>query len=209
MKSKYVTAVSVVMVSLLGGLSACGSDSDGTSNPNIFIGLQREDPLRVGDVSLPDQTTGASGRFTTKAAPGELLMVYFGYTNCPDLCPTTLADLKMAKKRIGKAADVVDLAFVTVDPERDTAEKLNTYLSSFTDRFHVLRTTDFDELQQAEDKFLAVSRVIKNDDGSVDVEHTASAYMVDANGTVVVEWPFGIGSDGMEHDLRILLKGLS
>ena len=190
------------------GLSACGSDSDGTVDANTLIGLQREDSLQVGDVSLPDETTGATGTFTTKAADGELLMVYFGYLNCPDLCPTTLADLKMAKKRIGTAADVVDIAFITVDPERDTGDKMNKYLSSFSGRFHALRTTDMNELKAAEDKFLAVSRVIKNDDGSIDVEHTASAYIVDSNGVVIDEWPFGIGSDGMEHDLRILLKDL-
>jgi len=193
---------------LLVGVTSCGSDSSGTPDASTYVGLQRDEPLQVGDASIPEETAGTEGRFTFKAPAGELLMVYFGYTGCPDLCPTTLADFKMAKKRIGADADVVDLAFVTVDPERDTGDLLNNYLSSFVDEFHVLRTEDFDELKKVEDKFLAVSRVIKNDDGSIDVEHTASAYVVDDQGTVVLEWPFGIGSDGMEHDLRILLKDL-
>lgn len=130
----------------------------------------------------------------------------FGYTNCPDLCPTTLADIRAALARIGDDASKVSVAFVTIDPERDTAQLLTNYLSSFVDRFHVLRTTNFGELQVAKDAFLAASAIQKTADGKVEVSHTATAYIIDESGLVVDELPFGVGSDGFENDLKILLR---
>jgi len=197
----------VLAVALVGaGIIAAGCGGDQTA---AIKGVQRTPLLEVGSVSLPEVTTDDAGTpFTFKAAPGGLLVVYFGFTNCPDLCPTTLADLRAARKRIGPDADVVDLAFATVDPERDTIEIMRKYAGSFAERYHVLRTTDPAVLKTAEDAFLASSSVTKLADGEVSVTHTATAYVVDSNGTVLVEWPFGIGANGMENDLRILIKQL-
>ena len=169
----------------------------------------RTPPIEVGALSLPEVTTDDSGvPFDFAAGTGSLLVVYFGFTNCPDLCPTTLADLRTARKRIGAAAEVVDLALITVDPERDTAEVLRSYAGSFATRFHVLRTTDLEALRTVEAAFLASSSVKKLADGTVSVSHTASTYVVDSAGRVLVEWPFGIGAKGMENDLRILIRQL-
>lgn len=166
-------------------------------------------PLEVGAVTLPEVTTDDAGTpFAFRAGPGDLLVVYFGFTNCPDLCPTTLADLRAARKRIGPDANVVDLAFATVDPDRDTVDIMRRYAASFAERFHVLRTTDPDALRTAQEAFLASSSVTKTTSGEVSVTHTATAYVVDSKGTVLVEWPFGIGANGMEHDLRILIQQL-
>ncbi len=145
-------------------------------------------------------------RSTQFAAKGELLILFFGYTNCPDLCPTTLADIRAAFARIGDDAEKVSVAFVTVDPERDTAQLLTNYVGSFVDRFHILRTTDFKELQVAKDAFLAASAIEKTSDGKVEVSHTATAYVIDDTGLVVDELPFGVGADGFENDLKILLR---
>lgn len=189
---------------LVGMASACGS-----SAPARLIGVERTPAVQVGAVELPDVTTADAGTpFGFRATPGTLLVVYFGFTNCPDLCPTTLADLRTARKRIGDAADAVDLALITVDPERDSAAIMRSYAASFATRFRVLRTTDTSALQAAEEAFLASSSVKKLPDGTVSVSHTASTYVVDSTGTVVVEWPFGIGATGMEHDLRILINRL-
>ena len=174
-----------------------------------MVGLVRSNPLNVSSVSYPDETPGAvEPLFVMKAQPNQLLMVYFGYTMCPDLCPTTLADFRSALARIKSATNRVDLAFITVDPERDTAERLAPYLASFVDRYHVLRTTDFAQLQSAEDAFLAASSITTNESGAVEVSHTATSYFVNENGLVVDEIPFGLGANGFENDLRILINKL-
>ncbi len=196
-------AIAVLVASL--SAAACGS-----AGPETLGGIVRDEPLRVGSVVVADATDRGEyadhdGRFEMVAADGRLLVVYFGYTNCPDLCPTTLAYLRSARRDLGPDGDLIDLAMVTVDPDRDTTEVLNGYLASFTDRFHALRPTDSGELEAAENAFLASSSVVIGDDGKVEVGHSATAYVVDAAGVVLVEWPFGVDKDLMTADLRILL----
>ena len=185
-------------------LFSCSTES------SQFVGLVRDQPLDVSKVYLPEETNASPAEpFNTVAANGELLILFFGYTNCPDLCPTTLADIRAAFARIGDDAKRVSVAFVTVDPERDTAQLLTNYVGSFVDRFHVLRTTDFNELQVAKDAFLASSTIQKTSNGKVEVSHTATAYVVDDSGLVVDELPFGVGADGFENDLKILLREIN
>ena len=203
MRKVFLSLTTAVMV-IVG--AACGSDG---SEASVLIGMQRDEPLVVADqtISRVDEA-GVETPFTFVADARKLLVVYFGFTNCPDLCPTTLADLRSAFRRIPGSTDKVDVAMVTVDPERDTADRLVPYLSSFIEDPIALRTTDVDALERVEAAFLASSTVTKEATGKVDVSHTAATYVVDATGTVIVEWPFGIGADGMEHDLRILLEDL-
>ena len=201
---RVATHVTVIVVALL-SVGACGSGSN-----TALVGIVRDSPLQVGSVAVTDVTTqGAYAAhdelFTMKAQPGRLLVVYFGYTNCPDLCPTTLAALRGARRDLGDKGEKFDVAMMTVDPARDTAEVMNGYLASFGDLFHALRPESETELEAAEEPFLASSSVVINDDGTVDVGHSATAYVVDEFGTVLVEWPFGIGKDGMTHDLEILI----
>lgn len=203
MRKVFLSLATAVMV-IVG--AACGSD--GSEGP-VLIGMQRDEPLVVADQTIPRvDEAGVETPFTFVAEDGKLLVVYFGFTNCPDLCPTTLADLRSAFRRIPGSTDKVDVAMVTVDPERDTADRLVPYLSSFVDDPIALRTVDTDVLESVEAAFLASSTVTKEATGKVDVSHTAATYVVDATGTVIVEWPFGIGADGMENDLRILLEDL-
>lgn len=177
------------------------------SENSQLVGLVRDQPLDVSAIYLPEETNSMKPTaFNTVAKSGELLILFFGYTNCPDLCPTTLADIRGALARVGDDAKRVSVAFVTVDPERDTAQLLTNNLSSFVDRFHVLRTTNFAELQIAKDAFLAASAIQVASDGTIEVSHTATAYVIDESGLVVDELPFGIGADGFENDLKILLR---
>jgi protein SCO1/2 len=197
-----------LLLALVGLFVIVGCADDGTA-PNTIIGLVRDEPLVVADQTITRvDETGGESPFVFKAGEEKLLVVYFGFTNCPDLCPTTLADLRSAFRRIPGSAEKVDVAMVTVDPERDTADRLVPYLSSFVDDPVALRTEDTDLLERVEAAFLASSSIKKEATGKVDVSHTAATYVVDANGVVIVEWPFGIGADGMENDLRILLEDL-
>lgn len=185
---------------------ACGGEQD----ERTLTGIVRDDPLRSDGITVTDVTdSGAypaeADTFELVARPESLLVVYFGFTNCPDICPTSLAELRAALQRIGDDAERVDLAMITVDPQRDTAEVLNGYVGSFVDRYHVLRPSSPEELETVENAFLASSSVTKAADGRVEVSHTATTYVVDENGVVQVELPFGHGVDNLVNDLQVLL----
>ncbi|MGE0727689.1 MAG: SCO family protein [Acidimicrobiia bacterium] len=185
---------------LLMTVAACGGGSNAATR---LEGAVAEPPLFVGDQQLPEGENGEP--FTFRAPEGELLAVYFGYTQCPDLCPTTMADIKAALALLPDGADRVSVAMVTVDPERDNAKILTAYLGHFFgEASHPLRTTDSEQLKSVEKAFLATSNVQKTRD-EVIVEHTATTSIVDDSGTVVVQWPFGTTAESMAHDFEILL----
>lgn len=161
----------------------------------------------VGGVSLPEvDSSGGTHPFLTRAKPRGLLLVFFGFVSCPDICPTTLSDVKGALRRIGPSARDVEVAFVTVDPVRDSAEVLTAYLGSFFPTgAHALRPSTQAQLGEAQTAFQATSTITRQSDGHVDVSHTATIYVVDAAGRVRVTWPFGTTADEMAHDLRLLV----
>lgn len=203
-------AVSLVLVLLAAACGSSGSDSegaDGTGSGSTEIeGIVRDDPLQVGTTELPEvQADGTTAPFAFTAPEGKLLFVNFGYTNCPDVCPTTLSDISRALEDLDGQADQVEVAFATVDPERDTTEVMGQYLGSFVDDGHALRAETPEQLVAAEEAFGITSEVVKNDDGSTDVAHTARSFVVDDQGEVVVEWSFGTTSEVMASDLRLLL----
>jgi protein SCO1/2 len=196
---------------LLAGLAlvaiACGGDAP-------LHGVVRDAPLEVGglaltDVTVPDLRAGGiieGGRLVMRAAADDrLLLVSFGFLNCPDVCPTTLADLRSALMLLDASErDRVDLAFITVDADRDGPEELAAYLRHFAPRHHAVRPTA-EELAAALDGFLASASVEVAADGRVDVAHSAVLYAVDGTGRVVVEWPFGTSATALADDLRAIL----
>ncbi len=193
--------------------AGCGSDGDtgskGASDGGSgeLEGLVRTPPLQVGTTTMPQVAEdGTETPFTFKAPAGGLLFVAFGYTNCPDVCPTTLSDIRKAKEQLGDRSSDVEVAFGTVDPERDTPEVMNAYLGSFVKSGgHPLRTTDAAELKAVQEAFQISSKVEKKADDTVEVAHTARSFVVDDQGEVVVEWTFGTSSDAMAADLELLL----
>lgn len=202
-------AVALAACGSSGGSNGSASGSGGTSpkDKTEIEGLVRPHPLQVGDVPYTEVAAdGTETPFTFKASPGKLLFVAFGYTNCPDVCPTTLYDIKKAKKQLGSEGDQVEVAFATVDPDRDTPKVLDEYLSSFVTDGHALRTTDKAQFEAAEQAFGITSQVVKQPDGTVEVAHTARSFVVNDKGEVVVEWAFGMGADAMAGDLHLLLK---
>lgn len=139
------------------------------------------------------------------AFDGDLLLVYFGYTNCPDVCPTTLYDLKKALEQLGGKADRIDVAMGTIDPERDTDDVITGYLHSFIAGGHALRTADQEVLTQATQAFGASYSVTTGDDGVIEVSHSPFMYLVDEHADIVLTWPFGLPSDAIAIDLDIML----
>jgi protein SCO1/2 len=161
----------------------------------------------VAAVHLPDVARG--GAEVAMVAPaGELYLVYFGYTSCPDICPTTMSDLRVAIEDLpDDLADRVTVGMVTVDPERDTAEVLAGYLDHFFTDSLALRTDDPAALAEAAAVFGVQWEVDDHEPGAAySVGHTAVTYVVDDRGTVLVEWPFGLDHDAMTSDLTTLLR---
>jgi len=190
-------------VCLLVVLAACGS-----AKPASLNGVTVTPHPNVGGVVLPDVANG-NRPFRMQAATGGLLVAYFGYTSCPDLCPTTLSDISVALRKIGtERARRVEVAMTTVDPDRDTPRVLTGYLAHFFAASHALRTTDSKTLADAARAFGVKYEVAKHRSGNTeyDVAHTAITYVIDDQGRVLVEWPFGIKPPEMASDLELLLK---
>lgn len=205
----WATAVVAISVVLL--FAGCGGDDSGAaggsgaSSSTALKGVIRTPPLQVGDVELPDESPAGRGKpFAMRARPGGLLLVYFGYTSCPDICPTTLADIGAALRGMEAARSRVEVAMVTFDPERDTGEVISSFLDHFVEGGHALRTEDIHQLEAAESAFHVVARRV-DEKGTYSFEHSAITYAVDDTGTVLVEWPFGTTWQDMRSDIHLLL----
>ncbi len=191
-----------------GAASSATEPADAADFRDTIQGLQRDDPLDVSGVTLPEVAEDATTTpFRFVAPTGDLLFVAFGYTNCPDVCPTTLSDIRKALDLLDPdEAARVEVAFATVDPERDTAEVMSGYLASFVADGHPLRPSSDAELTAAQAPFNITSSVTKTPEGRTEVTHTAKSFVIDDQGHVVVEWAFGTGADAMASDLRLLLQ---
>ncbi len=202
----------VLVVASLGlVVAACGSSSDATEQSEFDSVASRALPTAgvgqsVGSRSLPDVANGGEP-FEFRATVDGLLIVYFGFTACPDICPTTLADLKTALADLGDASAAIDVAMVTVDPGRDSARTLIDYVQWFIPDAHALRTEDQVELDAVGDAFGAEFSVTKAADGRVEVLHTAYLYAVDDAGNVVAAWSFGVEPTEIASGLAALLTG--
>lgn len=179
-------------------IAACGGDEP------TLTGYERDPAPEVGDISMPNLTEG-EGDFAFRADEGELLVVYFGYLNCPDFCPTTMADLKQARNRLDDdLAERVDVAMVTVDPDRDL-DSLPAYVEGFFPDGIALGSADEADLTAAAAPFGVQWAISEGEDGEPLVGHTTSLYAVDDRGVLVVTWPFGVEIDQLATDLEILL----
>ncbi len=179
-------------------VGACGANL--AEEP--LAGIVRSPEPSLADLSLPDRT---GKDFMMRAESGRLLVVYFGYTACPDVCPTTMADLSAALQNLGDGADRIDVAVISIDPGRDTQEIIDGYAASFVEEATGLRTEDQDLLRSVTEGFGADYLVKVAEDGTIEVGHTGFLYAVDDNGNLVVSWSFGTPALDIERDLSILL----
>lgn len=191
----------VVLATAAAMATSCGGDEASGS----FRGSRIEPLDDVTGPTLPDVSADGED-FTFRADEGEVLLVYFGYTSCPDVCPTTLADLRTGLRQLDQAdAGRVDMAMVTVDPGRDTDEILTGYIQSFVDGAHALRTEDNGRLTEAAEAFGAAYGAAMNEDGELEVFHSGFLYAVDDQGRLQVTWPFGAPPEDFSHDIELLL----
>jgi protein SCO1/2 len=151
-----------------------------------------------GPFSLTDQNGRA---VTDKDFRGEPFLVFFGFTNCPDVCPTTLYEMSEVLRRLGPDADKTAALFVSVDPERDTPEKLKTYLSSFHPRVFGLTGTEA-QVDAIKKEYRVYSKKVPLKNGDYTMDHTAVVYLMDKNGRFIAPFNLQRSADEAAADLR-------
>ncbi len=137
---------------------------------------------------------------------GKVVTVFFGFTHCPDVCPTTLAEMAQVAKALGPDADKLQVLFVTVDPERDTPELLKQYVPSFNPAFLGLYG-DRDATARAAKEFKVFYQKQPAKDGGYSVDHGAGTFILDREGRLRLFAQYGQGATAMLHDIRLLLAG--
>jgi len=135
---------------------------------------------------------------------GKVVLVSFGYTHCPDVCPTTLAKFAQVRRLLGGDGARLQALFVTIDPERDTAELLRAYVPAFDPSFIGLRGTEAQT--DAFTRALHANYQIVDNHGEILVDHTASTYILDAQGRPRVITPYDQPADALAEDVRVLLR---
>ena len=137
---------------------------------------------------------------------GKLVVLFFGYTHCPDVCPTTLSDLATALKLMGSDAQKVQVLFVTVDPERDTPALLKQYVPAFNPSFLGLYGTPDTTAKTVKEFRIFFQKQPKDEKGRYAVDHTAGTYVLDQNGRLRLFMGYGQDAKAIAHDLKLLLK---
>jgi protein SCO1/2 len=137
---------------------------------------------------------------------GKVVALFFGYTSCPDICPTTMAELNQALQQLGDQADQVQVLFVTVDPKRDTPERVQEYVDHFNSSFIGLSGSE-PELAVVWNDYGVFRQVVDGTSAAgYLVDHTARVTLIDQQGNLRVSFPFDTPVEDVVHDLDLLLR---
>lgn len=139
---------------------------------------------------------------------GQVVIVFFGYTQCPDVCPTTLTAMREVMAQLGDGAGRVQVLFVSLDPARDTAEVLAQYVTAFDQRFIGLRSDDANTAATAREFKVFYSRQLGKTAGSYTIDHSTGSYVFDPQGRLRLLIRHGEATENITADLRKLLSGL-
>jgi len=171
---------------------------------DTFRGTLYDPALPAPEIEL---TQGNGSSFWLSAMRGNVVLLFFGYTSCPDVCPTTLSEMKRIVADLGSDAEQVQVIFVTVDPERDTPQKLQEFVSIFNPSFIGL-SGSMDELESIWAEYGVFREVeqLPNSATGYLVNHTARVYLIDRDGNLRLSYSYGTPKDDYVHDLKILLK---
>ena len=191
----------ILSAALLGALALAGCDRAGTA-PAGFKAIDITGAEYARDFDLPD----ANGRRRTLADfKGRVVVVFFGFTHCPDVCPTTMLELAEVKKSLGPDGERVQGVFITIDPERDTPELLKAYVANFGGDFVALRGTPEETRAAAKHFKVFYAKVPGKTDASYSMDHTAASYVFDVRGRVRLFTRYGTGAEALTHDIKLLL----
>jgi protein SCO1/2 len=185
-----------IVVLLAAGLFACGKPAPQFQSVDIT----------GADYAHDFHLTDAAGQAKSLADyRGKIVLLFFGYTQCPDVCPTTMADLKNVMQMLGADADRVQVLFVTLDPARDTSALLTQYVPSFDPRFVGLRGDEAVTEQTAKEFKVFYQKVPGATPMGYTLDHTAGTYVFDANGRIRLFIRQGESADAIAHDVKLLL----
>lgn len=185
---------SALLVSLCIALAAC--------QPQKFNGVDITGSSIGPDFSLADHTGTPRklGDFR-----GKVVVLFFGFMNCPDVCPTTLSDMAAVKKKLGRDGDRVQVIFVTLDPERDSAALLAQYVPAFDPTFLGLRGSAEETAAVAKAFKIFYQKVPGADANKYALDHTAASYVFDPEGRIRLFLRYGMAADLVAADIKRLL----
>ena len=187
----------LALVASLLGLSACSEPKPS------FKGVDITGADYAKELNLPDQNGQVR---KIKDFSGKLVVVFFGYTQCPDVCPTTMQELAEVKRLLGPDGEKLQAVFVTVDPERDTTELLKAYVENFDASFVALRPTQEQLPAIAKEFKIYFKRVEGKTPSSYTMDHSAGSYTFDTQGRVRLFSRYGMGAQALADDFKMLLK---
>jgi len=193
-----ITRITAVFITIL-ALAACSEKKVAFNSVDITGAAYAQ------DFSLPD----VDGKTRTmKDFAGKVVVVFFGFTQCPDVCPTTMAEVSSVKKALGADGDKLQAVFISIDPERDTAPVLKGYVANFDPSFVGLRPASAEALADAAKAFkIYYKKVDGKTAGSYTMDHTAASYVFDTKGRVRLFTRYGSGADKLTEDVKQLLAG--
>lgn len=186
----------VASLVVLGALASC-------SPTHEWRGTTYRDPQSAPDVDL-SRTNGTA--FELDDHHGSVVLLYFGYTNCPDVCPATLADLAWVKDQLGPEGGRITVAFISVDPERDTPEAVRQYLGIFDQDFIGLygSSAQLARVKEAYGVYSEKDPVEEN--GSYTVTHTSRVFLIDRAGRLRASYSFGTPREDLLADVEFALE---
>jgi len=191
-----------LMVFLLIGVVAAGVFF--FSQPASFRGTAYGEPYPVAPEIELTRANGAN--FRLSEARGEVVALFFGYTSCPDICPTTMAELNQALQKLGDKAGQVQVLFVTVDPERDTPQRVQEYVNHFNTDFIGLSGSEA-ELANVWNQYGVFREIVDGTSAAgYLVNHTARVTLIDQQGNLRVSFGFDTPVEDVVHDLDLLLR---
>jgi protein SCO1/2 len=174
------------------------------AKPDSFRGTSYGEPYpQAAEIEL----TKSNGEiFRLSEQKGKIVLLFFGYSACPDVCPTTLAELRLVMEELGGKTSGVQVVFVSVDPERDTPEKIQQYVAHFNPNFIGLSGSP-EDLQIIWDDYGVFREIVESESAfGYIINHTARTYLIDQNGSLRLSYGFQTPVEDMVHDIEILLK---
>lgn len=169
-----------------------------------FRGTLYAEPFPPAADFVLTKADGTSFRLSDQR--GRVVLLFFGYTSCPDVCPTTLAEMKQVMDKLGDTAGDVQVVFVSVDPDRDTSEKMQTYVEHFNPLFLGL-SGSMQELEPIWQDYSITREAVESDSAfGVIVNHTARVFLVDPQGNMRLTFAYQTPVDDIVHDVRLVLE---
>ena len=191
------TALAMGLAGALWGLSGCGADKAS------FRGVD----ITGADYAQGWELSDQDGQVRTlKDFAGKAVVVFFGFTQCPDVCPTTMTELLEVKRLLGANGEKLQAIFITVDPVRDTAELLNAYVTNFDPSFVALIPSSEQLVEVAKEFKIYYKKVDGKTPTSYTMDHSAGSYIFDAQGQVRLFSRYGSGAQAIAQDIAVLLK---